>query len=219
MYQWEWEVCWGESPGLSWALAGCILSVVNVWGSELPAGSGSLAEAASEIRHGSVLLVPGLFVGVRAPGQRICRMSQSFIVPLGSPPHLLALSHVISPGPSRRLALGEELSMLSHLWLCSAPTMTPYSKRALILPFIPQTRCDWCRQTLSKCAHGKPGALLSLASWVRQGRNYLPVTGRRPGRAVVEADTTGSPCPVPFPTPLLLVPCLPALHDRRWREP
>lgn len=119
----EGGLLWG-APGLSWALAGCILLMVNVWGSKLPAGSGSLAQAASEISHGPASLVRGLLLRVRAPGQRTCRMSQSFIVPLGSLPHLLALSHVISPGPSRRMALASQFSVLSRLWLCFAPTMT-----------------------------------------------------------------------------------------------
>lgn len=61
------EVCWGGggaprgSPG-PWR----ILSVGTAWGSR------RLAQAASETRCRSALLVPGL-VRVRAPGQRICR--------------------------------------------------------------------------------------------------------------------------------------------------
>lgn len=85
------EVC----CGLTWAPAGYILSLVDVQGSELPAGSGVLTQVASEVRHSSALLAPGPSVAGVGGGQRICWMSQSFTLPLGSQTHLLSLSHVI----------------------------------------------------------------------------------------------------------------------------
>lgn len=131
------EVCWGGggargSPG-PWR----ILSVGTAW------GSGCLAQAASETRRRSALLVPGL-VRVRAPGQRICRRAQAFTLPWGYPPHptppqLLSLSHVqdhLEGWPLLRI-----FSAVTSVVVCSKHSRShPLHKRY-----------DWCRQTSSGC--------------------------------------------------------------------
>lgn len=128
------EVCCGEPAGLSRALAGCILSMVDVQGDALPAGSGSLAQVAPGVKHSSVLLALGL---LRKGVRELALRSQPFILPLGSQTYLLSLSHVIGSGPDGSCL---QFSMFPHLRLHSAAIMTPGSKRALILPFIPQTQ-------------------------------------------------------------------------------
>lgn len=94
------------SPG---ALAGCILSRVDVQGSELPARPGSLAQVAPGVKHGSALLALGL---LRKEVRELALQSQPFVLPLGSQTYLPSLSHVIGSGPDGSCL---QFSMFPHL--------------------------------------------------------------------------------------------------------
>lgn len=90
------------SPG---ALAGR----VDVQGSELPARSGSLAQVAPGVKHGSALLALGL---LRKEVRALALQSQPFVLPLGSQTYLPSLSHVIGSGPDGSCL---QFSMFPHL--------------------------------------------------------------------------------------------------------
>lgn len=90
------------SPG---ALAGR----VDVQGSELPARSGSLAQVAPGVKHGSALLALGL---LRKDVRELALQSQPFVLPLGSQTYLPSLSHVIGSGPDGSCL---QFSMFPHL--------------------------------------------------------------------------------------------------------
>lgn len=99
--------------GTCWALLGPgqLYSLPGGWtGLGMPAVSGSPAQGASGVGHGSALLALGCLRREGAPGQRICPPSLSSLC--GAHPHLLPLSHVTGCDPSKKTTLAS--SVLSH---------------------------------------------------------------------------------------------------------
>ena len=97
-----WAACWALlGPGWLYSLRGrCAGLRTACWLWKLGTGGFRGQTQLSLAGAGT----PGWGGGGR-DGQRIFWMCQSFTLPLGSQPHLLSLSHVISPGPSRKMAV------------------------------------------------------------------------------------------------------------------